>query len=321
MTRRRRALVAVSLLLTAFLVATAVAIAAYPEKAIEMIIIFEAGGAADISGRVLAQAAEKPLKVPIAPINKPGAGGAVGVAAIAAARPDGYTIGWITGSLLTATNMGNVPFDYQALDYVALVNLEPTAIVVRVDAPWTSLREFVEDAKAKPGKIRVGNAGSGSFTHISAAALAHKAKIDVRHVPLGGRRMPSLLGGEVEAVSIHPPETMSNLKAGKVRVLGISFPDPVPALKGVPTWKEFGWDVGFYQFRGVAAPKGMPGEAVKSLESAFQEAAKTESYRTLANDTAITIGFRDGAGFRAFVQEQDGLIKAVIRELGIGKKK
>jgi len=316
---RRRAMVVVSLL-TAVLLTAAGAIAAYPEKAIEMIIIFEAGGAADISGRMLAQVAEKSLKVPIAPINKPGAGGAVGLAAIANSRPDGYTVGWITGSLLTATNMGNLPFDYQALDYVALVNLEPTAIAVRADAPWASLKEFVADARQKPGKLRIGNAGSGSFTHISAAALAHKARIEVRHVPLGARRMPSLLGGEVEAVSIHPPEIISNLKAGKVRVLGISFPAPVAALKGVPTWKDLGWDVGFYQFRGLAAPKGLPEAAVKRLEAAFREAAQSESYRALADETAITIGLQDSAGFRAFVQQQDGLIKAVIKELGIAKK-
>lgn len=294
---------------------------AYPDKPIEMIIIFEAGGAADISGRVLAQAAEKGLKVPIVPINKPGAGGAVGVAAIASSRPDGYTIGWITGSLLTATNMGNVTFDYQALDYIALVNLEPTAVVVRADAPWSSLREFVEDARGKPGKIRVGNAGSGSFTHISAAALAHKAKIDVKHVPLGARRMPSLLGGEVEAVSIHPPEVISSLKAGKVRILGVSFPERVAALKDVPTWKEFGWDVGFYQFRGVSAPKGIPAAAIQSLEGAFQAAARADTYRNLAEQTAITIDFRGSSGFRSFVAEQDRVIKAVLKEVGITSPK
>ena len=225
----------------AFLVAGASATsasAAYPTKPVEMTITFKAGGAADISGRTVAKAAEKVFGQPIVAVNRPGAGGTIGFAYVKTAPPSGYKIGWLSASILTGTNMGKLPYDYRAWDYVSRVVFEATAIVVRGDSPYKTLPELVKAAKSKT--LKIGSAGAGSFTRLTASALAKKAGFKFRHIPLGKRRVPSLLGGEVDAISVHPPEVLALHKAGKVRMLAVSFPKRHPAYpKGSPvqrTW-------------------------------------------------------------------------------------
>lgn len=216
----------------------------YPTKPIEFVILFGAGGSADISGRTLAKATESHLGQPIIPINKPGAGGAIGYAYARSVKPDGYTVVWMSGSLLTVTNLGNLDGDWTQFDHVARIAIDTVGIAVRTDAPWKTLQEFVAEAKKNPGKIRVSNSGTGSFTHLGAVAFEIATRAKFTHVPLGvERRVPSLLSGEVEATSVHPSEMISQLKAGQVRFLAITSVKRDPAYPEVPTLKELGYDV------------------------------------------------------------------------------
>ena len=139
--------------------------AAYPTKPVEMTITFKAGGAADISGRTVAKAAEKTFGQPIVAVNRPGAGGTIGFAYVKTAPPTGYKIGWLSASILTGTNMGRLPYDYRAWDYVSRAVFEATAIVVRGDSPYRTLPDLVKAAKSKT--LKIGSAGSGSFTRLT----------------------------------------------------------------------------------------------------------------------------------------------------------
>ncbi len=194
-------------------VSAAPASAAYPTKPVEMTITFKPGGAADISGRTVAKAAEKVFGQPIVAVNRPGAGGTIGFAYVKTAPNDGYKIGWLSASILTGTTMGKLPYDYRAWDYVSRLVFEGTAIVVRADSPYKSLPELVKAAKSK--KLKIGSAGSGSFTRLTASALSQKAGFKFRHVPLGKRRVPSLLGGEVDAISSIRPRSWPSTRRAR----------------------------------------------------------------------------------------------------------
>ena len=293
--------------------------AAYPTKPVEMTITFKAGGAADISGRTVAKAAEKTFGQPIVAVNRPGAGGTIGFAYVKTAPATGYKIGWLSASILTGTNMGRLPYDYRAWDYVSRVVFEATAIVVRGDSPYKTLPDLVKAAKSKT--LKIGSAGSGSFTRLTASALSKKAGFKFRHVPLGKRRVPSLLGGEVDAISVHPPEVLALHKAGKVRMLAVSFPKRHPAYPNVPLFSEHGWDVGFYQFRGIHVPKGTPAEAVQKLHKAFEAASRDPKVLATAEKRGFLVSYLGADKFPAFVAKQNALIRDIVVSLGLDKKK
>lgn len=293
--------------------------AAYPTKPVEMTITFKAGGAADISGRTVAKAAEKTFGQPIVAVNRPGAGGTIGFAYVKTAPATGYKIGWLSASILTGTNMGRLPYDYRAWDYVSRVVFEATAIVVRGDSPYKTLPDLVKAAKSKT--LKIGSAGSGSFTRLTASALSKKAGFKFRHVPLGKRRVPSLLGGEVDAISVHPPEVLALHKAGKVRMLAVSFPKRHPAYPNVPLFSEHGWDVGFYQFRGIHVPKGTPAEAVQKLHKAFEAASRDPKVLATAEKRGFLVSYLGPDKFPAFVAKQNALIRDIVVSLGLDKKK
>ena len=293
--------------------------AAYPTKPVEMTITFKAGGAADISGRTVAKAAEKTFGQPIVAVNRPGAGGTIGFAYVKTAPATGYKIGWLSASILTGTNMGRLPYDYRAWDYVSRAVFEATAIVVRGDSPYKTLPDLVKAAKSKT--LKIGSAGSGSFTRLTASALSKKAGFKFRHVPLGKRRVPSLLGGEVDAISVHPPEVLALHKAGKVRMLAVSFPKRHPAYPNVPLFSEHGWDVGFYQFRGIHVPKGTPAEAVQKLHRAFEAASRDPKVLATAEKRGFLVSYLGPDKFPAFVAKQNALIRDIVVSLGLDKKK
>src|SRR5437867_3068687 len=153
-------------------VATAAVAQEFPAgKPIEMTVMFGAGSAADVTARYLADGMAKNLGAPVPVVNRTGGGGAIGYSHVKQQKPDGRAIIWNSNSISTTYHGGTLPFDYTAFDAVARVSIETPAIAVRADAPWKNLQELVEYAKANPGKVRIGNSGTGSHTHFSSSAL------------------------------------------------------------------------------------------------------------------------------------------------------
>jgi tripartite-type tricarboxylate transporter receptor subunit TctC len=292
-------------------VTTALA-ADYPEKPITFTITWKPGGAGDISGRMAAKAAEAVLGQPIKVINKLGGGGSIGFDYVGQQEPDGYNIGWLSASILTTTLLGQLPYAYdEKFEYVCGVTFDATAIAVRADSPHNTLDDLITAMKANPGQVKIGTAGSGSFTYMLAAALTDKVGAEVTFVPLGKRRIPGLLSGEVDALSVHPPEMMSALKSGKVRFLAISAPKRIDAYGDVPTLNELGLELGMTQFRGIFVPKGTP-EAVKiALDQAFAAAENDPRLVAAANERGFGINYIPYKDFPAYVAEQNDLLKAV----------
>ena len=292
----------------------------YPSKPINFLIPFGAGGSADLMGRALATGAEKFLGQPIVPINRPGAGGGIMYTALKSAAADGYTVGWNSTSVCTCTNIGNVPFKYDAFDYVCRIGFTGMPIAVRTDSPWKTFQELVDYAKKNPGKIKIGNAGTGSGTHLTAVLMEKIVGLRVIHVPLGAkRRVPSLLGKEVEAICVPLPEAAPQVKAGQVRILAMSTAERDPAFKDVPTMKELGYDAVMELFRGISVPKGTPAGVIEKLEDAFRKGSQDPGFIKIAKQKGFNISFMGKAEFEQYIKVQNENVAKAMKMGGLVK--
>lgn len=292
----------------------------FPSKPIDFIIPFGAGGSADIEGRIIAKAAEKILGQPVVPINKPGAGGALAYTQVKNAAADGYTVVWTSTSLLTTTNMGNVDFRWDALDHVCRVSIQAMPLAVRKGSPWKTFKEFIDFAKANPGKVKIGNAGHGSGTHLAALAMAEMAGIKVIHVPLGsGKRIPSVLRGEVDMISVPTPEVAAQAKAGELVILAIPSEEADPTFPGVPTLKQVGVPMSMELFRGISVPKGTPQPVIQKLTDAFIKAAGDETFRKAGETGGYLVSTQGPEAFRKYVADQDPFIADMMKRAGVSK--
>jgi tripartite-type tricarboxylate transporter receptor subunit TctC len=315
---RRVALSLIALLLA--LPGLAAAQAAFPAKPIELIIPFGAGGSADIEGRLIARAAEKLLGVPVVPINKPGAGGALAHTHVKNAAPDGYTVAWTSTALLTTSNLGTLDFPWDALDHVARVSIQAMPFAVRADAPWKNFQEFVAHAKANPGKVRIGNAGHGSATHFGAVAMTEAAGVKVIHAPLGsGKRIASLLRGEVEMISVPTPEVAAQARAGEVRILAVPSEAADPSFAGVPTLRQLGVPVAMELFRGLSVPKGTPPAVIQKLADAFGKAAEDAAFKDAGEKGGFVVAVQGPEAFRRYLAEQNAFIADLVKKAGLKK--
>jgi len=293
----------------------------YPTEPINFLIPFGVGGSADLMGRALAKAAEKSLGVSIVPINKPGAGGGIMYTALKDSNPDGYTVGWNSTSILTTTNIGNVPFKWDAFDYVCRIGFTAMPIAVRADAQWKTFDEFIDYAKKNPGKIKIGNAGTGSGTHLTAVMIENEFGVKFVHVPLGAkRRVPSLLGGEVEAICVPLPEVAPQVLAGKARILIMPSAKRDPAFPDVPTLVEKDHNLVIELFRGISVPKGTPEYIIKKLESAFKQASEDPEFKKIAKRSGFNISFMGSKEFTEYLAKQDKLIADAMKTAGLVKK-
>jgi tripartite-type tricarboxylate transporter receptor subunit TctC len=292
--------------------------AAYPEKAIEMIIHMGAGSGPDIEGRVFAAEFSKILGKPVVPINKPGGGGAVAYTMVKNSSPDGYTIAWNSMSILTCTNIGNVPFDYDALDQIGQIMSQPMFFAVRGDAKWKTIQDFVTDAKKRPGTLKVGNAATGSSVHLASLALAQYAGIDVIHIPLGSvRQITALLAGEIDGCFTVSSHVIDLIKSKKLRLLLSTGAKRNPVYPDVPTMKEAGYEVELELFRGISVPKGTPPEVKAKLEDAMMKVAETEAMKNLSAKTGLEIDTKNAAAFEKYLATADKKIKEILKKAGL----
>lgn len=292
--------------------------AQYPTKAVELVIHMEAGSSPDIEGRVFAAELSKVLGKPLVPMNKPGGGGAVAYTHVRNATPDGYTVAWNSMSILTSTNIGNVPFDYSAFDHVGQIMTQPMIIAVRADAKWKTMKDFIADAKANPGKFKLANSGTGSSTHIVSEALTQYAGITVNHMPMGMVRMTTaLLSGEVELNTTVSSQVVDLVKAGKVRVLLSTGDERMSTFPDAPTMKELGYDVVLELFRGMSVPKGTPADVRAKLEEGMMKVSKTKALDDLATKTGLAVVTKNSADFTKYLAKTDGQIKDILKKAGL----
>lgn len=292
-----------------------------PQRPIEVTNPFSAGGDSDLSGRTAMDAAQKHLGQPIITVNRPGAGSAIGYNFINTAPPDGQSIVWTSGSLLTVANAGNLPFKYDKIRHIARMGVIPTVIAVKTDAPWKDLKEFMAFAKANPGKVKLGDSGTGSFTFVASKILEKANGVKFTNVPVGAdRRAATILSGEVDASIVHPGEVISLHKGGDVRFLAISIDERHPQFPDLPTFKEQGFDIGVVNFRGVGAPPGTSDEIVKRYADAFEKASTDPVWLSMAEGRLVyKSSFLAGDEYQAFLAKQNAQIHEVLVSVGLAK--
>ncbi|MCF6097465.1 tripartite tricarboxylate transporter substrate binding protein [Thermovorax subterraneus] len=294
----------------------------FPEKAIEIIVPYAAGGGTDAVARALADAAKDSFSKPIAVVNKTGGGGAVGMAEGAKAKADGHTVTMVTVELVTLPNMGLAPFTYNDFKPIIQVNADPSALTVKADAPWKTAEEFLNYAKANPGKVKVGNSGAGAIWHLAAAAIEDKTGAKFNHVPFDGAApaVTALLGGHIDAVTVSPAEVASHVKSGQLKILAVASEKRLEQFPDVPTFKELGIDVVVGTWRGLAVPKDTPDEIVSILYDGFKKAAEKDSFKEFMKNAGLGLEVKDGKEFLERMKNDNELFAKLINSLGLAKK-
>ena len=293
----------------------------YPKRAnIEMTVLFPAGTSADITARLLAQGMAKQLNAQVVVVNRPGAGGAVGYRHVAGQKPDGYSIVWNSNSVSTTYHSGQSTIDYRAFDAVARALVESPFLVVRSDPRWKSLAEFVADARSQPGKLTLANSGTGSHTHISAAALARAANIQVTDVPYGAAQVvPNVLGGHVDAMVMLPAAVASHIQSGRLRALASLTAARDPALPEVPTARELGIDVSLEAWRGIALPKGAAAPVIAMLEEAIRKTVESADFAQGTEKLFVRPSFLPAKAFAELMAKEDAELARIMQAIGIRK--
>jgi tripartite-type tricarboxylate transporter receptor subunit TctC len=285
-------------------------------KPIEMTALFGAASASTQTARELAKGMEKVLGVPVPIVDKPGAGGAVGYMYLSQQKADGHSVVWSSNSISTTFHSGQLPFDYKNFEHVARVTVENPALAVKADAPWKTLKELVEFAKANPDKVRVGNSGQGSQTHIASVALF--SSVGAKIIPVhrtGGQATADLLAGRIEVIVQFPQVIVPHVKSGDLRVLALLSTIPDPVFPDVKSAKSQGYNIDMPLWRGIAVPKGTPRPVIARLQDAIRKTVESADFKDAGNKIGFTPAYQPSDAFTRMIAEDDKRTAAVIKEI------
>ena len=308
--------------LCALLVPVAALSQPYPSKPVRVIVPFPAGGPADIFGRFLAQGMSAQLGQPVVIENVSGLSGALGVDRAAKALPDGHTLAVISS---TAASIGpfaiaNMPFDpLKDLALITTLVRVPEVVVVHPALPVSTLAELIAYARANPGKVNFGSAGSGGITHLAGELLKVEAGIDIVHVPYKGAApaVNDLLGGQVQMGIFDIPVLISHLRAGKLKALAVTSARRSAALPDVPTTAEAGYPkVLSDNWYGLVGPVGMPPAVLKRIHAAAIAALNApELIEQYAKVSGVPMP-SSSEEFAAYLTQDQAKWGAVVRSIG-----
>ena len=296
---------------------------AWPDKPTTMIVPFPPGGVADTVARPVAEALSRELKQTVVVENKVGAGGALGMGAAARAPADGYTI------LMTLSSISILPEADRILERkpaytlnqfkpIARFTADPTVLVVRADAPWKTLAEFVADLKRQPGRFNYGSSGNYGTMHVPMEMLKAEAGFRMTHIPYtgAGPALLALLGGQVDAVASGPSTVAQQIKAGKLRALAHWGEQPLASLPEVPSLKQAGFGASFAQWSALFVPAGTPDEVVMKLRAAARKAALDPAVVQTIGKAGSPIEYLDAPEFQTYWDGDARRMNDAVRKIG-----
>lgn len=317
--QRRRVLTAVF----AAALATGAAAQSYPAKPITMVVPFPPGGVADTVARPVAEAMSRDLGQPVVIENRAGAGGGIGMGYVAKAPADGYTVLLALSSITVIPEadvvLGRSPmFALDQLRPIARFTADPTVLAVRADAPWKSVKEFVEDAKAHPGKINYGSSGNYGTMHVPMEMLAQDTGVKFTHIPYtgAGPAVVALLGGQIQAVSSGPATVLQHVKAGKLRVLAHWGNARLETLPDVPSLKSSGYHAEYAQWSGLFVPAATPEPVAQRLRAAARAAANDPKVKDVILNAGSPILYLDAPDFEKYVRADAKNMAQVVKKIG-----
>ena len=290
--------------------------AAWPERPLQLIVPFAAGGGTDISARTMAQFLERELGQPVVVQNRPGAGGEIGLSAIADARPDGYTIGIInTPGIVTIPIERSPRWSLASFTFIAGVVEDPTTFAVHPESPMRSIADLVAAARAKPGEVTIGTQGVGSAGHISALLLEQAAGIRFECVSYAGSAPAAvaLMRRDIQVTTASLGESLTFAQQQPWRVLGLMSSGRSEFARDVPTFKEAGYDIRGGSLRGIGAPRGLSEDVVRRLSAAIGAVLRHPEFREASARTFQPLRFLDSAEYVEYLREADVAHRALWR--------
>ena len=299
--------------------------AEYPARPLTMIVPWAAGGGTDAVARVIASLMEKQLGRPVTVINRTGGSGVVGHQAIAAAAPDGYTIGMITAEIAMMHHQGLTELTGSAFTPLGLVNFDAAAIQVRADSPHRTLADLLQAIRASPGTLKASGTALGGIWHLALAGLLneqHIARDAVTWVPSAGNAaaLLDLVAGGIDFVVGSHPEARSLIDAGKVRSLAILDDQRSALYPAVPTAREAigsTWTLGTW--RGIGAPKNLPSEIERRLQTTVRQACEGSEYREFMTSRGFGVRWAEPIEFARVISSGDEQMGAVMKAVGLAK--
>lgn len=312
-------------LAAALLAAAASALAqGYPDRPITMIVPFPPGGVADTVARPVAESLARELKQTVVVENRAGAGGATGIGVASRAAADGYTV------LLSLSSISILPeadkilnrkpaYTREQFKPIARFTADPTVFVVRADAPWKTLAEFIADAKKNPAKYNFGTSGNYGTMHVPMEMLKASAGFRMTHIPYtgAGPAILALLSGQVDAVASGPSSVAQQIKAGKLRALAHWGDKPLQSLPEVPSLKSLGQPVQFAQWAGLFVQAGVPDEVITRLRAAARKVAVDPAVLQTIGRAGSPVEYLDAPDFQAYWDADAKIMTEAVR--GIGK--
>ena len=302
-----------------------VAVAAYPEKPVRIVVAYAPGGAVDVVARRLAQKLTEQTGQTFIVENKPGATGLIGTQQVVRSPADGYTLLAIdnTYSILPYA-FKKLPWNHeQDLVPITVSIFTPVMLVVRADSKYKDLATLLADARANPEKLTYGTGGAGSAPHFASEAFQQTAGVKLTHVPYkgAGDAVTGLVSGQIDMLLLSTPSVASQIKGGKARALAVTGKKRLAAFPTVPTFDEAGVaGYGIVNWSGLAAPKGTPGDVIARLHAEVKKALASADMQEFVAGMSGEPGGVDPAGFTRLIRDETGRWSGVAQKANIERQ-
>jgi len=321
--RRNSPLIVLAILVLSVALAGTSAAAGFPEKPITLIVHAGAGGGSDIFSRTMAAAndKEKYLSQPIVVENKPGGSGAISFAYVAGKKGDPYFMLTAVTSFLTTPILRKSQIGYKDFTPLANFAFDEYMLMVKGDSKYKTVKDVVAFAKANPKKMTVGGTQLGSSDSVCSYLLEKVAGIQLNYIVFnsGGEVNAALMGGHIDLAVSNPGEALELAKANKVRLLGVYSEKRLLGAPDVPTLKEQGLDATYVQNRGLVAPAGIPEDARKTIEVAFQKYMKSDTFKKYVVENMLSEAWMDGPTFGKWLDKEHARYSELLKEMGLLK--
>jgi tripartite-type tricarboxylate transporter receptor subunit TctC len=301
------------------------AMAAYPEKPIQLIVPYGAGGSTDVLARAISQVASKHFPQPVVVVNKPGGGAIPGRVDVARSKPDGYTLlfGWGSGEDLVVPHQRPVPYDlFKDFETICRMSVHSIVLAVPSTTPHKKLADLVKAGKSRD-YLTASVSTKGASVDITFLLFARAAGIKVTTIPGSGGAdaITKLVGGHVDFGGGHPSEVLPHFKADRLRGLAVAFEKRDPSVPDIPTFREAGFDVVTAgSVKGVAGPKGLPKDLTAYLEKKFKEVADDPDFQKIMKDIGQPVMYQGAEEYKVWFKQAYDQFGALYKSLGIETK-
>jgi tripartite-type tricarboxylate transporter receptor subunit TctC len=286
----------------------------FPSRPIQFVIPWAAGGGGTINAQALQPHFEKSIGGSVQIVNKPGGAGTIAWNFVANSPPDGYTTGIVNPSTVVTlyTTKTGIPLD--RIDPIAYPVYIPAGVVVRAESPWKTFKEFIDHAKANPGKVQMANSGHAAMYHIGIVGIEMAMGVKFTHVPFKGTGpcITALMGGHVDGSLNEISTLLPYVESNKFRILAVCSPTRSPAVPDAPTFKEFGFDLDVGTWYAYVAAKGTPKDRLIKLQEAFRAGVESNEFKGLYQKQGGMAMFKNPEALVAYFKDQDRLWKKII---------